>query len=190
MAPKLTLAGVEGGGVDVHDELGPGAALDLGGTHRVPDVLADVHPDADAVDDEDGAVLAGAEIAVLVEDAVVGEEHLVVDAHQLAVGANGGGVEDVAVSIGEAHHYGDLLGGLHHLAHGLDVALDEVGLEEEVLRRIAGDDELGEGHQVGAQLPGAGHEVKNPGGVALQVAHGGVDLGHGQAQGAHGESIA
>ena len=43
-----------------------------------------------------GQVSPGAEVAVFVEDAVVGQEHLVIDVYQLAIVGEGGGVVRLA----------------------------------------------------------------------------------------------
>ena len=68
---------------------------------RVPAVLAHGDADADAALLEDRAAVADREVALLVEDAVVREEHLVVHGPELAVVDEGGGVEHLAVLVDE-----------------------------------------------------------------------------------------
>ena len=150
------------------------------GPEGVPDVLADVDAYVDAIDHEYRALGTGLEVAIFVEDAVVGQVDLVVNAQKLPVVGHGGGVVDVALGVDEADHHGYALGVGHNLPHPLDVGLDEGGLEQQVLRGVAGDCHLREDHDVGLLRPGLADVLQNPGGVAVQVADGGVDLGHGQ----------
>jgi hypothetical protein len=56
-----------------------------------------------------------------------------------------------------------------------------VALQVEVLGRVAGDAELGKDDQLGPRLTGADDPLRHLGGVAVDVADGGVDLGQGQA---------
>ena len=69
---------------------------------------------------EDGGVGAGEEVALFVEDAVVGEVDLVVDAEEASVPDDGGGVEEVAlvVRVDEADDHGYALGMLDDLGRG------------------------------------------------------------------------
>ena len=124
-------------------------------------------------------------VAVLVEDAVGGEVVLAVDAHQLSLVSDGGCVVDVGAGLGEAHHHGDVPGGGDDAAHGIHVGLKEAGLEKQVLGGVSGDGQLGKGDQVGTQGAGLLHQAYDLGGVAFQVTDCGVDLGQGQAKGAH-----
>ena len=82
-----------GRGVEVHHQVGPGPPVVGDRTVGGPHVLADRHPHqraADAVEGERPG--ARGEPALLVEDAVVGQQPLVVDAHHPPAGAHGGGV--------------------------------------------------------------------------------------------------
>lgn len=179
--PELALASVVWGGVDVDDYLGASLSLHRGWAQGVPDVLTDVDSYMYAVDDEDWALVAGLEVSVLVEDTVVGEVHFVVDAKELTVVGYCGGVMYVVLGVHEAHHDGDALGLGDHLVHLLDVGLYEGGLEEKVFRGIACDCHLGEGYEVGLLCFGSLYVVEYLGGVAVEIADGGVNLGHGQA---------
>src|SRR5207253_7988944 len=67
------------------------------------------------------------------------------------------------------------------------VGAQEVALEVEVLGRVAGNAELGEDHEVGARVAGAADPLGDLGGVGIDGADGGVDLGEGEA---HAGSIA
>ena len=79
-----------GGAVDVHDDPGAGRGLEVGRAVLEPDVLADVDADGGVVYVEDWGVGAGEEIALFVEDTVVGEMDLVVDAEEASVPDDGG----------------------------------------------------------------------------------------------------
>ena len=99
------LAAVVRRAVDVDGQLG--AAVGLHGERAVgaPDVLADADADLDAADRRRArgvGLVARREVAGLVEDGVVGQQPLAVRAEDLAAGAHGGGVEQVAVLVDEA----------------------------------------------------------------------------------------
>src|SRR5256885_1875293 len=68
---------------------------------RVPAVFAHGDADANAALLEDRAAATDREVALLVEHAVVREEHLVVHGFELAVVDEGGGVEHLAVLVDE-----------------------------------------------------------------------------------------
>ena len=119
--PLGEAAGVVGGGVDVDGQLGAAGGLGGDRPRRAPDVLADRDGHPDAVDDEEGAgVLARGEVAGLVEDAVVGQEPLAVQAPHAPAGADGGGVVEVALGQREADHGHRLAGAGGHLFQGPD----------------------------------------------------------------------
>ena len=59
---------------------------------------------------------------------------------------------------------------------------EEVAAQDEVLGRVAGDAELGQQDELRAALAGALDRLGDQAHVALDVAHGGVDLGERQAQ--------
>ena len=73
------LPGVIGRRGEVHDHLRARQRLGAGRRPRLPDVLADGQADRRPVQPEQRGLLAGLEVAVLVEDAVVRQEHLPVD---------------------------------------------------------------------------------------------------------------
>ena len=78
------LAGVVGGGRDVEDQRRAGERLLAGRWSRLPDVLAHGQPIRLPVELDDRAAGAGLEVALLVEDAVVGQVDLAVDRVDLA----------------------------------------------------------------------------------------------------------
>ena len=86
------LAGVVGGGGDVEDQPRSRRDLFCRRSARPPQVLADRQPDGLPPDVDHRARVSGHEVALLVEDAVVGEMHLAVDRAHAAVGEHRGGV--------------------------------------------------------------------------------------------------
>ncbi len=119
------LAGVERRAVDVDQHLGAVLGLPCHRAGRIPAVLADGDADLQAALVDDRAAVADGEITLLVEDAVVRQEHLVVDGLQLAVADVGGGVEDLAVLVYEADDHRDAFRGGHHLLQVLEVVAHE-----------------------------------------------------------------
>ena len=185
--PEPPLAHRVGRGVDVHDEVRAAQQrLHVSRPLRIPDVLADANAEGDAIQREDRVALAGLEVAVLIEDAVVGEEHLVVHAGQRAVVEHGGRVEDVVFHIHEADDGGESGGGRGDALQSTLVLLEETRLQEQVLGRIAGDSQFREGHHLHAALACLVEGSEDGLGVALEVAHPGIHLNKAYSQGVHG----
>ena len=176
------LAHVVRGRRDVHDHLGPGEGLLAGRRTRLPDVLADREPERRAVDAQERRAVPDLEVALLVEDAVVRQEDLPVDALNAPVREDRERVVDVLRMLGEpdqgdhvVHLFGDLVerpppGG------------EEMRLQEEVLGRVAVHRELGKDGHLGARSASPPERVHDRGGVAVDVAHCRVDLGKREAQ--------
>ena len=199
-APLSAASAVVGRGGDVDHGLGAGEPLHRGRARVVPDVFADVDADVDAPDGEHGALVAALEVPLLVEHAVVGEEDLVVDGGGGAVMGDDGAVEDAALhfvgerngaemegfavdEVGSAGDNDDASAGARE-AFELRVGVgEELLLEQQVFRGVAGYGEFGEGDEVGLLLPGLLDKVEHPVGVAAQVADGGVELAEGHAEG-------
>ena len=166
--------------VDVDRQLGPAVGLDGERAVGAPHVLADADTDLDAADLvqlQRVGLVAGREVAGLVEDGVVGQEALAIGADDLAAGADGGGVEEVAVLLDVADDRRAVACAGGELAEHGGVVGDEARLEHEVLRRVAGDRQLGEGDEVAARRVGAVVGVDEEGEVAVEVADGRVELG-------------
>ena len=85
---------------------------------------------------------------MLVEDAVVRQEVLAVDALDLAVRADEGGVREIAVERRRAHERDRVGARARDLVDGLPRRPDEAGAEQQILGRVAGDGELGEDDEV------------------------------------------
>src|SRR5262249_26341598 len=94
------------------------------------------------------------------------------------------GVAEVAAAadrLGVADEGGDPLDRTCQLLDRALVGGDEVGLQVEVLGRVAGDAELGEDHQLGAGLAGTADPLGDLGRGGVDIAKGGVGLGEGDA---------
>ena len=170
------LADVERRGGQVRDQLR--AREGEVGRRRagLPHVLADGRPDQDLAVLEQHELVAGREVAVLVEDAVVRQEALLVDRAHLAAGADGAGVEEVAVEDRRADERHDAACRERDLLERALRRADEPGPQQEVLGRVAGDGELREEDEVGARLAGLLEPAQDLLPVPVQVADDGVDL--------------
>jgi hypothetical protein len=60
--------------------------------------------------------------------------------------------------------------------------LEEAGLQKQVLRRVAGERELGEHHEGGALVARAGHALGDTPSVAVDVPDDGVELREGNPE--------
>ena len=142
-----------------------------------PAVFAYGKPDPNPVQLDDRAAVAGLEVALLVEDAVVRQEDLVIDGRDLAVVQERGGVEEITVLVDKADHGGDVRGGPCDHAELREVVADECRLEDEVLGRIAGDRQLRKADDVGARGARLVHPADDQPRISGQVTDGWVDLG-------------
>ena len=112
------LAGVERRAVDVDVQLGAAGRLMRERAGGAPHVFADADAHLHATDDVQlvrVVLVAGGEVAGLVEHRVVGQQPLAIRAHHLAVGAHGGSVVQIAVGVDEAHHRGTATCARRHL---------------------------------------------------------------------------
>ena len=118
------------------------------------------------------------ERALLVEDAVVRQLHLVVARDDLAVADQPGRVVDAGGgSVDEAGEDRASPGRLPRQAfHRLEVVVDERRPQDQVLGWVAGDRELGEHHDVGVRFGRSRRPGDEAFDVALEVAHRRVDL--------------
>ena len=190
-APALAgLARVVGRGRQVEQDLGAAVArLRFDRSVREPDVLADADAERDAIAHEYGVPAARREVAFLVEDAVVGQQMLAVDAGPAAVVQHRGRVEQLRLALHSAHdqrHAGRVGDEVAGALHG---PLDERGAEQQVLGRVARDRQLGEGQHLHAQRAGAPDGGDDPLEVAVEVADRRVQLGQAESQGAHRAAI-
>src|SRR5918996_2619259 len=170
------LADVERGCRDVADQLRAGEREVGRRRPRLPDVLADRRSDQRPPVLEQEEVATRREVAILVEDAVVGEEALAVDRLHLAVGADRARVEEIAVEMRRADENDDAASGCSDLAERRLRGADEARPQQQVLRGVAGDGELGEEDEVCAAAARLAEPLEDPGAVALEIADDRVEL--------------
>ena len=131
----------------------PASACACGRALRVPDVLADVHAERRvAAIAKTGVSVPGLEVALLVEDAVVRQELLVVDAGALAVVDHRGGVVDVVARVDEADDRRDARARRAATSSSARRLSSMNAGEQEVLGRVAGERQLRKGDELGAQV--------------------------------------
>ena len=170
--PLFLLAGVVRRGVGHQQHLGAG----LGGGARgsvEPDVLADVDAEAHALDVEHQRFAVSREIALLVEHRIVGQLALAIGAQHAALAQHRGGVVQAALArLDVAHQHvksgqpGQIMPqAVQHILLGLD----EQRAQQQVLGRVAGQDQLGRDQHVGAFGMRLAGGLQHLGGIARQV---------------------
>ena len=181
------LAAVVRGSRGVGDQRRPFGHLGRGGRALDPAVLADGEAHPRPGDVHGSRLGAGDEVALLVEDRVVGQADLAVDGAHRAVGEHGErvvGVAEVAAAgrrLGEPDQGDDALDAGRDLLDGEPVGLDEMALQVEVLGRVARHAELREDDEAGLLGAGATDPLGDLRRVGVDVADGRVDLGQGYA---------
>ena len=173
----LGLAHVEGGGREVDEEMRTGQRKIRRGRPRLPHVLADRRCDDRLAEPQEHQVAPLGEVPVLVEDAVVGQEVLAIDAGDASVGADDAGVGEIRVEPGAADEGDDVRARLRQTLHGRAGGADEPRPEEQVLGRVPGDRQLGQHDEVGVLGPRLGDRVLELHAVAVEVADDDVQLG-------------
>ena len=182
------LAGMERRTVDVDVQLRPAGSLFGQRASGAPDVLADADAHLHTADDVQlvrVVLVAGGEVAGLVEHGVVRKQTLAVRAEHHAARAHSGGVVEVAIGGDVADHCDTAPRERGHLVQRGEVVGHEAGLEHQILRGVAGDRQLGERDEVAPRVVRAVVGRADLGDVAFQIADGGVDLGQCDAQPCH-----
>ena len=173
----LRLADVVRRGREIDEQLGPREGEVGRRRARLPDVLADRRAHERVAEPQQQQLAPGREVAVLVEDAVVRQVALAVEPLHVAVGADGAGVEEIAVEPGSADERGQPRAFLRDLPQRRLRGAHEGRAQEQILGRIPRDGELGKEHEVGARRARVRDTGENAFAVAVQVAHDDVDLG-------------
>ena len=173
----LGLADVERRRRRVDDERRPGQREVGRRWARLPDVLADGRADEDVSRAEHQQISPFGEVAVLVEDPVVGEKVLAVDRLHAPVEAHRGSVEEVALEDRAADERGHAHARLRDLVERLARGADETRAEEQILGRVPGHRQLGEKHELGCRLLALGDRLDDALDVAVERADGDVELG-------------
>ena len=113
---------------------------------------------------------------MLVEDAVVGQEVLAIDAFDLALRADEGRVREVPVERRAADERDRLRAGARDLVDCLAGSAHEAGPKQQVLRRVSRDCELREDDEVGGRPLRLRHRAHDPLDVPVEVADDDVEL--------------
>ena len=161
---------------DVHEQLRAGKSEVRRRRSRLPHVLADRDADDRVAVREHEQLVAGREVAHLVEDAVVRQEALLHERLDLAVRADGAGVVEIAVEIRRADERGHAARRGGDLGERLLGRAHEPRPQQQVLGRIAGHRQLGEHDEVGARALRLLEPLEDQRAVAVEVADGGVRL--------------
>jgi len=109
----------------------------------------------------------------------------VVHPNPAAAGGDGGGIVQVVLQVDITGDGGEIPAPLDHPIQSAQIGLDEIVPQEQGLRGIAGDGQLGKSEQIDAQGLGTVNHVDDPGRVTGQIAHGAVDLSKTDAHDTH-----
>ncbi|MNS87869.1 hypothetical protein D3C72_1218250 [compost metagenome] len=165
------------------------------GTHRIgqrlgePQVFADQQAHRNAINLEHAAatVRVDIEVAALVEHRVIGQLALAVGLLHQAITQHAGRVVDHGTGrLRPTDHSSDATARRGNAGHRLLALVQEARAQQQVLRRIAADRQLGEHHQPGAVLVArlADH-LDDALGVAGDIANREVELRHRDADRSH-----
>jgi hypothetical protein len=177
------LVDFEGRGVQHHEHLGAGGFRQLRGL-GLPDVLADQDADAKTAEIHHRRLAARLEIALLVEDLVVGQAALAMRGAHLPTFDERGGIEDLRAGVlREADEKAAAGLGATHGGHALLHRDAEAPMEQQVFGWIAAERELGQHQQVRVQiLAGTLRGRDDLLRIARDIAHEQVQLPEGEAQ--------
>jgi hypothetical protein len=164
------------GGRDVDQQRGPGQRLVGGRWPRLPDVLADRQSDQGVAELDQRAAGARLEVALLVEDAVVGQKHLAVDRLDRAAGEHGAGVVDIVGALREADQRDDSPRCRRDPLQRCPRVSEKMLLEQQIFGRVAGDRQLREQDQLRPRLGRGVESGDDLAFVAQDVAHGRIEL--------------
>ncbi len=181
----------EGRRVDVDDHLGAAVGLVGDGARRVPRVLADRHPDRHAP-----APSTGPRARRPGRSSAARRTPRSWAARTSGRCPSTSPPAQMAAALCRSRAWStkpddrDAVGGRGgDPVERLDVGGDEARLQEEVLRRVAGDRQLREGGDVGPGLAGGAVRGEDPLDVAVEVADARVDLAGGDAEAGHGLTV-
>ena len=186
------LADVGRAGVDGHHQVGRGIAQPLEGVGHValaavvPAVFADQKAHAHAPDGQQAhGIGAGIEVAALVEHVVGGQQLLGAGQQDVATPDDVQRVVQAVARPGVAHRQAHHPVQAGHLARGQQQrverglgALQKGGVGQQVAGVVAGEGQFRKHDHIGLLLPGPAGGGGHLAHVAVQVAHGEVELGH------------
>ena len=182
----IDLAAIVGRAVRHQQDLGAAFGQRLADAELAPDVLADRNAEPHAAEiDRPRHVRTGLEDALLVELAIVRQIDLVALGDDLAAIGDDDGIVGAALAL-QRRADDDAraaVGGIGGKVLRPPARRRQEGrLQHQVLRRIAGDEQLGVEHQVGALAGGIRPRLARLGEIAGDVADSRIELGDGDAQ--------
>jgi hypothetical protein len=166
---------------DVRDQLRAGKREIGRRRSRLPHVFADRRADDDIAETQEVEVVAGREVAVLVEHAVVRQVALAVDALHLAVRKHEARVEEIGVEVRRTDERRHAVRRARDLLDRAPGGAYETGAEEQILGGVPGDAKLREEHEIGVSLAGAAEPLDDASRVAVDVADDAIDLSESQS---------
>ena len=92
-------------------------------------------------------------------------------------------------SLGETDHDRAPTARRDHTFEGVAGVRDEAAAQEEILRRVSGDGELGEGDDIALLRLGLGDAREDPLDVAIEITDDGIDLGESDSDHGHGRTL-
>ena len=159
------LVHVEGRGIERQHQFRSGHRGCLGGA-VLPDVGADRQAAADAFQLDHAGFAACREIALLVEDFVVGQAMLAVGRRHPAVEQERRGVVALAGRLLGIADHDRQLGDARQAIQLCRAGAIEIRPHQQVFRRVAGKRQFRRQQYVGARVTSARGELQNPGGIA------------------------
>ena len=167
-------------------DLGTGFGERLAHAEIPPDILADRNADADTAEVNRARHLAGDENAFFVELAVIRQVDLVAGRRDLAAVQHGDGIVAALLVLARKTDHDARpaicrLGG--KLLHRHSASLEEGRLQHQILRRIAGDEKLGQEQKIGPLGCCFRPRFAGLGEIAGDVADSRVELRDGNAKG-------
>jgi hypothetical protein len=158
----------------------------LRGGLRLPGVLANENADPHLANHHRGRGVSGAEVALVVEHAVVRQRLLVRSAFHRAAAQHAGGVVDLALAVRVTDQRGEPVGLAGQVPQRVLAGLQETRPDQQVLRRISAERQLGERHQCRTTGLRLRHQLAHAGRVGGHRTDREIVLGQGQAQRGHG----
>jgi hypothetical protein len=163
------------------------AGLNARGPAPVPDVLADIDPDPDAVIEVNGKLRPRPEVSEFIEDTVIRQEDLMVHIYDPAVGDQRCRVVYFSISPGihEANKSRYTRNKAAQPSYFRKVVRDKLRLQDEIFRRVAGQCKLREHRKVRLTPFGPSNDFDYPFSVSGEIAHSGIHLREGEPQKCH-----
>src|SRR5262249_12802485 len=137
---KLVFFNVKRGAINIKNHLRASRSLHSHRTRGIPDVFADVDPYIDTIDQEEGSLVPGTEVAILIEDAIVRQVVFMICTNKLTLVNNRGSVINIMYTINKTNHRsqaGQVAAGQDQVVQGCLIDSNKTRLEQQIFRGIA-----------------------------------------------------